>query len=316
MTAIDILLATYNGARFLPEQLRSLEEQTFGDWQLVVRDDGSTDGSLAVVAEWAARTGRPVRILEDGSKCLGAMANFGALLEASDAPYFALCDQDDVWLPEKLSLMLKRLQEAEARCGEDTPLLAYSDLQVVDEDLRDIHPSFRTFSALITPAPEKALQNIMVRNVVTGCASLGNASLRRMALPIPREAIMHDWWLALAAAAKGGLIDLPDATVLYRQHGKNALGAVKWSPTSMIGSALTSPGASLRRVRASLDRSQKQALAFHGKFGLEVTSDIMDVIGRYATLNGERIWNRKKFAFNQLLWDRSSFWNAMLLAAI
>lgn len=98
MAAVDILLATYNGARFLPEQLQSLIDQHFRDWRLIVRDDGSADDTLAI----------------------------------SDAPYFAFCDQDDVWKPDKLSRMVACLRQHEATVGAATPLLAFCDLEPVD----------------------------------------------------------------------------------------------------------------------------------------------------------------------------------------
>src|SRR5829696_7008565 len=94
----DILLATFNGARFLPEQLASIEAQTHGGWRLIVRDDGSDDGTRSIIEAFAERHGERVRFLRDGRSQLGACGNFAALLEASDAPYFMFCDQDDVWL--------------------------------------------------------------------------------------------------------------------------------------------------------------------------------------------------------------------------
>lgn len=316
MTAIDILLATYNGARFLPEQLRSLEEQTFRDWQLVVRDDGSTDGSVAVVEEWAARTGRPIRIIKDGRTGLGAMGNFGALLEASDAPYFALCDQDDVWLPDKLSLMLKRLQEAEARYGEHMPRLAYSDLRVVDEQLKEIHPSFRTFAFLRLPRPGLALIDVMTQNVVAGCASLGNSALRQAALPIPGEAVMHDWWLALTAGAVGELVDIPEATVLYRQHGQNAVGAVRWTAGAVLLRLRSNFAESVRSMRSFFADTQRQALVFHGRFGNKIDTEISALMYRYGVLSAQSILKRKVFAHHHLSKSRRFLRNIAILIFI
>lgn len=106
MPLVDILLATYNGAKYLPEQLASLESQTHGDWRLIVRDDGSSDGSLDLVRDWAVETGSDLVVLEDGESRLGPAQSFGQLLARSDAPYFAFCDQDDVWLAEKIKARL------------------------------------------------------------------------------------------------------------------------------------------------------------------------------------------------------------------
>lgn len=316
MATIDILLATYNGARYLPEQLLSLETQTFTDWRLIVRDDGSTDGSLAIVEEWAAGCGAELRVLGDGRKGLGACGNFGALLEASDAPYFALCDQDDVWFPEKLALMHAALKAAADRLGSDTPLLAYSDLCVVDAELREIHRSFRDYTAQQALQPERILQKLMIQNVVTGCASLGNATLLRAALPIPTEAVMHDWWLALVAAAAGELIDIPVATIQYRQHGANNIGAKKWTHWSMLHRFVTDPVSTVRRAKSIIDRTQKQAMAFHQRFAGVLDKCSSDMLEKYARLHERPIWERKAFLFRSKLWSRSFLRNISLAITI
>ncbi len=135
MTSIDILLATYNGARFLPEQLASLDVQTHSDWRLILRDDGSDDGSLQMVRDWASRTKRELIVIEDGDIRIGPAESFARLLAHSDAPYFAFCDQDDVWEADKLS----RLVDAAASAG-DGIILAHCDLAVVDGDLSPVEP--------------------------------------------------------------------------------------------------------------------------------------------------------------------------------
>lgn len=298
MATIDVLLATYNGARYLPEQLASLEAQTFQDWRLIARDDGSTDGSIDIVRGCLGRTGRELRLIEDGRAGLGAMGNFAALIEASEAPYFACCDQDDVWLPEKLALMLERVREAEARRGADAPVLAYSDLKVVDAELREVSPSFRSYCPLVLPRPERLMSDIMTQNVVTGCASLGNAALRQAALPIPPEAVMHDWWLALVAAGLGELVDVPQATILYRQHGKNAIGAVRWNLVSLLARLARDFGPTIRSVRDFLEISQRQARAFHARFGERAVGG--DVLGEYGALARQGFVARKRFAAKHL----------------
>jgi glycosyltransferase involved in cell wall biosynthesis len=316
MATIDILLATYNGARYLPEQLRSLEQQTFTDWRLIVRDDGSTDGSLAIVEEWAARSGAELRVLGDGRKGLGACGNFGALLEASDAPYFALCDQDDVWLPEKLSRMLEAVKVAEDRRGSDTPMLAYSDLSVVDSDLREIHPSFRFFATWHAPEPGRLLQKLTIQAAVTGCASLGNAALRLAALPIPTEAAMHDWWLSLVAAGLGELVDLQESTVLYRQHGMNTVGAKSFSFKAAIRRFLGNPAASVARTRSIIDRTQRQARVFAARFSGKVDEGRLDQVRQYGCLSTRSFWERKRFVVQNRLWTKVWLSNVSYLVAI
>jgi hypothetical protein len=316
LASIDILLATYNGAHYLPEQLASLERQTNTDWRLIARDDGSSDGSLDLVRAWAARTGRALKVIADGRTGLGAKGNFAALLEVSDAPYFACCDQDDVWLPEKLSLMLERLAEVESRRGRETPLLAYSDLRVVDAELRELHPSFRAYAPLVLPRPGREVADIMTQNVVAGCASLGNAALRRIALPIAPEAIMHDWWLALTAAGLGELVNVPQATMLYRQHGGNLIGSVRWTFPIVLRRAVTEFGPLLQSVRPFIAGTQHQARAFHARLANRKDLGKCAILGEYGSLHQRSFVQRKKFAFKHALKPKRTLRNLAMLAFV
>src|SRR5262249_54654542 len=121
-STIDILLATYNGAAYLEEQLASIEAQAHPNWRLIARDDGSSDRTADILAAFRTRHPGKVTIVRDADGNLGLVQNFSRLMEASTAPYAAFCDQDDVWLPEKLSLCLARMRDLEAEHGRDKPL--------------------------------------------------------------------------------------------------------------------------------------------------------------------------------------------------
>jgi glycosyltransferase involved in cell wall biosynthesis len=224
---IDILLATYNGGPFVQQQIESVIEQMDDRCRLLIRDDGSADGTVTTVRQLALRRPEQIVLLEDGGPRLGAAGCFGRLIEHSDADYMVLCDQDDVWLPGRISRPLQQIEAAERDLGVQTPVLAHTDLAVVDEDLRPIAPSFWRYSN-IDPRRGSRLNRLLVQNVVTGCATVINRALARAACPIPSEALMHDWWLALVASAFGRLEAVPDQTVLYRQHSRNRLGATRY----------------------------------------------------------------------------------------
>jgi len=220
---IDILCATWNGAPHLVEFVQSLQRQTHAAWRLWVRDDGSTDGTPALLADLAAADARITLLPVDGER-LGAAGSFARLWEraAPTARYLAFADQDDVWLPHKLARSLARLRQEEMGCAADTPLLLHTDLAVVDGGLHPVAPSFRAYAglgALEAPVAERA-----AHNVVTGCTVLANAALRARSAPIP-QGVMHDAWVACVAAACGRTVYLDEATVLYRQHGANTIGA-------------------------------------------------------------------------------------------
>jgi len=231
---IDILCATWNGAAYLPAFVASLQRQTHACWRLWVRDDGSTDGTVALLAALAAQEPRLAVLPPDGER-LGAAGSFGRLWErgAPTARYLAFADQDDVWLPQKLARSLARLREEEGRCGEATPVLLHTDLAVVDEALRPVAPSFRAYAGL--GALEAPLAERVAHNVVTGCTVLANAALRARSVPVP-PGIMHDAWVACVAVACGRTVHLDEATVAYRQHGSNTIGARRevrpWRPAA------------------------------------------------------------------------------------
>src|SRR5882762_2968068 len=134
--SIDVLLATYNGARYLRPQIESILNQEGVSFRILVRDDGSVDETPAVIEHY--RRMRPDRFIRvSGSDHLGAAGNFASLLREAKAPYAALSDQDDVWAPHKLRTLLGVMRDLESRYGTGTPILVHSDLTVVDETLRE-----------------------------------------------------------------------------------------------------------------------------------------------------------------------------------
>jgi hypothetical protein len=149
------------------------------------------------------------------------------LVETLDAPYFMLADQDDVWLPDKIERKLARLKELEAQNGSETPLLVFTDLKVVDEDLSVIEDSMWHYQRL-DPAITQDWRGLLAQNVVTGCTIIANRALADAALPFALPEMMHDHWLAVNAAKYGRVAYLKDATVLYRQHGTNVAGGIRF----------------------------------------------------------------------------------------
>ncbi len=224
--SVTIVLAAFNGRKYIREQIESLQRQTYENWTLLVRDDDSSDGTVDVVRALAQDDTR-IALLEDTQGWLGTARNFGALLKAaheSGAAYVCFADQDDVWHPAKIERQMEMMLRAENEDGRETPQLVHSDLAVVDAGLRLIHPSFMGYEGL-AHAAHQPLKTLLVQNFVTGCTTLMNRALLDLAVPIPAEAALHDWWLALCAATAGRIHYLPDATVRYRPHGQNCVGA-------------------------------------------------------------------------------------------
>jgi len=216
-----ILLATYNGEAYLQAQIDSLYAQTYTDWTLYIRDDGSSDDTPNIILQNANRHDNIV-VLPEGNH-QGAMRNFMEMLFIVDADYILFCDQDDVWLPQKIEKSLQRMQHEEALHPQQ-PVAVFTDLSVTDEQLRPLHPSFMRSSA-IWPQYVQTFNQLAAGNIATGCTMLFN----RYAADCAREerhAVMHDAWVtACVLKNKGVMACIQEPTVLYRQHTHNTLGA-------------------------------------------------------------------------------------------
>lgn len=222
-TGVSVALCTFNGALYLREQLASLLQQTSPPTELVLSDDGSSDSSVSIVTEFAKAVGMRLIVAPTHTQ-LGVTQNFNRALSLCSQQYVALSDQDDVWLPSKLATALAAMHEGEARYGTSCPLLVHTDLTVVSADLGLVSPSFMRSEGIFNPSPDDALTILFTQNFATGCTMLVNRSLLECALPIPKEAIVHDWWLALVAASCGHMLYLDQPTIMYRQHESNAIG--------------------------------------------------------------------------------------------
>lgn len=259
---VDILLATCNGERFLAPQLQSLLAQSHAHWRLWVSDDGSRDGTRDILQRNQAALGDRLVILPGSGPGAGAMRNFERLMQASAddgrAAWIAFCDQDDVWQPHKIERLLAAMRALEKEVGAATPCLVHSDLAVVDEQLRVIAPSFAAHER-IDPAQVNP-RTLLSVNLVTGCATLINRALLELALPLPAEALMHDWWLALLSGG-GARRYLAEPLVLYRQHGRNQLGARDRGLASRLQRLAREGTGVWRRVRRLGRGTRAQAMA-------------------------------------------------------
>lgn len=222
---VTVVLSAYNGGRYIAEQIESIRGQSLTGWNLVVRDDGSRDDTVNVVKGLIARDPR-ISLMDDAHGNLGPWASFGKLLShACDrgADYVFISDQDDVWLPTKMEQQLNLLRETARSGGGETPALVHSDLEVVDGDLRPLHPSFSAFQRM-SYSTKDPLRTLLIHNAIAGCTVALNRPLLEAALPLP-AGCLHDWWVALCAAGWGTIRCTPAATVRYRQHASNVIGA-------------------------------------------------------------------------------------------
>jgi len=297
----DILLATYNGSAYLPELLASLDAQSNQNWRLIARDDGSTDSTVEQLRNWGSAHGDRFVLIEDGRKNLGSMLNFGALFDRSDADYFMPCDQDDFWISDKVERLSSRLKSLEARQGKNTPLIVHSDLIVVDINLNPIAESFWKYQRIRLPPEKNPWKLATLQNSVTGCAMIGNRALLDFALPIPVDAMMHDWWFALVAALFGDIKGETVPTVRYRQHETNTLGARDLSTRELLRLIVSQPNTLYQQVKDSIQRSQKQSGAVTKRFADRLTPEQVAFFEEYSGLPKFGFLKRKSFPFRHQL---------------
>ena len=214
---VNILMSTYNGQQFLAEQIRSIQEQSYTDWTLFIRDDGSSDNTKEILKDFERQDSRIHIIDSDKSDNLGVIKSFHKLVNHDRADYYFFSDQDDVWLPNKLELSLKEAQNYLA----DLPLMVYMDLKVVNQDLEIMTESM--VKSQSHHANTELVQEL-TENTVTGGVAMINHALAEMWQETD-DILMHDWYLALLASAFGNLVFIDQPGELYRQHSDNVLGA-------------------------------------------------------------------------------------------
>ena len=232
MRDIAILLATYNGEKFIRQQLNSLFEQTSQNFRLVVHDDGSTDKTIEIINEYRDRYPDRVEVYY-GNSCGGAKENFLWMLGRVEADFYLFCDQDDVWLPEKLERSVAALEEAENvyRIAGETvqPACVFTDMCVVDEELNNLSDSFIRYIGRLPS--NTAYTQILIDNPAAGCTMCFNRQLRDLVVQlVPSLNLdnipMHDAMILEIAAIMGQVVAIDEPLVYYRQTGHNTMGAV------------------------------------------------------------------------------------------
>lgn len=285
---IEVLLASYNGEKYISQQLDSILDQTVEGIRILASDDGSADGTPDILRRYARKypgqvilldgNGAARRDVRQSSRCAGRPAgipaparNFFRLMAHADADYILLSDQDDVWLPEKVERLMERIRGIEDESGV-IPALVFSDMEVVDEDLNRISPSF--FSYAHCDPNRLTLSEILTENPVTGGALMMNHALLQLVRVMPEACCMHDWWIALAAVCFGRIACVREVLYLYRQHGNNSLGARR---TGSLRDLADRPGRQAQ-VEENYRRMFDQAAALLNRYGDRLTEEQRSVV--------------------------------------
>lgn len=285
LVMISILLASYNGEKYIAQQIESVLNQTYGDFVLYINDDCSTDGTYEIIKNYEAKYPEKIKATRNEKNSGGAKYNFINMMINHKDDYVMLCDQDDVWLKNKIDVTYKKIKEMEKEYSSDIPLLVHTDLKIVDEKLNILFPSL--ISSVNADYSKTRLKNQIVQNTLTGCTAMYNRKLAELIIAEPSFMVMHDWWIMLIASAFGKIDYVDKPTILYRQHGNNAVGTKNMKSFKFI----LKFSREKKIIKQALDNSYLQAKSFYDIYGDMLEKNDRELVKVYAQLI-----NKNKFS--------------------
>ncbi|MCR5416714.1 MAG: glycosyltransferase family 2 protein [Pseudobutyrivibrio sp.] len=261
MKKIAVLLATYNGEKYLTQQIDSLFAQTMQDFDIVIHDDGSTDGTKDIIGEYRNKYSDRVEVIY-GEPTGSPMNNFMMMLSMVEADIYLLCDQDDVWFPGKIEKSVNALIDLENTVDrpDEVPAAVFTDMQVVDENLNKISDSFIRY---IGRSPfNTAYTQILIDNPAAGCTMCFNRVLRDLVISAKNvdwdNVPMHDAWILELAACTGVVKAIDEPLSYYRQTGHNNMGAETETESDKLSRnvELATSGSFLDRKKAFINEAR------------------------------------------------------------
>lgn len=277
---IDILLATYNGEKYLKEQIDSILNQTYKEFRILIRDDGSTDETLKQIQLYMSKYPDKIFLVEEESGYRCSANNFMILAMHAESEYVMFCDQDDIWLPNKIEDTLNEMKKIENQYGIETPTVVFGNYIVVDEKLNEI----TNIRANQIDNYKLDLNHLLVQNYVTGCLMMVNKSLYSNIKFYSPEILMHDWWIAIYASSFGIIHHFDKELMLYRQHGKNFVGAVDIKSFKYRLNKIISPNTKNMKWLY-----KKQAEKFLLEYRTTIPTKQKAVIVKFVELYGEKL---------------------------
>ncbi|WP_428738927.1 glycosyltransferase family 2 protein [Sulfurimonas sp.] len=221
---IAVLLATYNGEKFLKQQLDSIFEQTYTNIKIYICDDNSVDTTFSILQKYQKEYPKQIMLFKNEHN-LGYVKNFEKLLNFSQEKYIAFCDQDDIWFKNKLELQIKEMLVLE-NAHKDTPCMVHSDLKMIDENNNILEKSYFEYRSYKLKQ-NKDLGHILGPNGVMGNTMLFNEKLKALVLPFPEKLDLHDYWVSVNNELFGIRRTIYDPLVKYRIHTYNISNSKK-----------------------------------------------------------------------------------------
>lgn len=225
---IAILLSTYNGAKFIVAQINSILSQSETNWKLFIRDDGSKDNTKNILEDYEKSYNDKIVIIKDVVSNIGAGKSFMHLLECVEADYYMFCDQDDVWMPDKIEKSLAKVRKLEETFGKDSPIGIFTDLEVVDSNLNILMPSLWKGDNRNPEYSRNFYKQWINRHAAYGCTMMINRAAKDIVLPYQQLIGVnggHDTWVEYNLIKNGHWDFINEPTIHYRQHGSNVIGA-------------------------------------------------------------------------------------------
>ncbi|MDO5558711.1 MAG: glycosyltransferase family 2 protein [Oscillospiraceae bacterium] len=281
-STVAICMAAYNGEKYLREQILSIKEQTCRNWILFIRDDGSGDKTPEIIDEFVSSYPDKIVCVKDNEEAHSSKKNFSCVLKYvrenyPDMRYFMFSDQDDYWKSNKIEITLNKVRKSEKKYGK-TPVLVHTDLEVVDSKLDTLGDSFFAYRSLQPQV--KTLNRLLVQNNVTGCTMMFNRELCDLIDISDDRVAMHDWWIAVVASMFGHIGVVNEATIKYRQHEGNVVGATKVNSIGFIFNRLFVDN----RVKRTIIESVRQAQSLLEIYNDKITEEQRMVLAKYAEL--------------------------------
>lgn len=286
MAKVEILMTTYNGEKYVREQIDSILSQSFEDFHITISDDYSPDSTYSILKSYEEKLPEKIKVIRPPHRFGNARDHFFYLLKAIDADYYFFSDQDDVWLKDKVSLFMNAFKEAESSYGKYFPLLVFSDQTPTDSQLNPLAESLMEYQKQNPNI--RSYKELIFQNVVTGGAMALNKKLRDVSLlctDTPKT-LMHDHWIAIVAALFGKCIYLNKSTSFYRQHGRNEVGAKNVRQLGYIIRKVSH----LRILKEKIQRDKKQAEVVYLTYGNKLAKEDNDFLLQY-----QKKWSGIKF---------------------
>lgn len=280
---VHIVLTTYNGEKYLREQLDSILANTVQDVTVEICDDGSTDSTLDIAREYAGRYDQIS--LYQNEKNLGYTKNFLEGIKRSRSSYIMLCDQDDIWHQDKIEKTLWQMKEMESQSGTYIPLMVFTDAMNFDSDSGEELGSFHKNSRLDVKRLDSA--HLFMENKCIGCTVMLNGTIRGYLQELPDEIRVHDWWLALICSHFGKISYIEETTLHYRQHNGNMIGGSDFS--DYVKTRISD----LRSQRQVIRQTFLQGKAFYRVFGDRLSGEKRKIAQHFAGMAEEGAVRRR-----------------------